>query len=146
MVYWGVYLSCCQRLRKWGSYLSSTAGGDDVDWAFWFCLFSAAVMGSTTTLPTYELTIRLPNLETWCFVLFLSCWRSAKIYGQQAISGRHHLEFYHKVALLIETAVSSEENLLLVVSWAAASGSRLLDKNTPVYKWWKKKIFFCLRM
>lgn len=62
-----------------------------------------------------------------CFVFFL-CRCSAKIYRQQAIGRRPHLEFYHKVALLTETALSSEENLLLVVSLAAAS--QRFDKNT----------------
>lgn len=84
--------------------------------------------------------IRLPNFKAWCPLLVLLCWWcSAKTYRQQAIGRCPHLEFYHKVALLIETALSSDENLLLVVSWAAAS--QLFDK-THVRNFRRKKQIF----
>lgn len=89
-------------------------------------------MGSTTTLPTCLtsglLISKLDALFLLFFFCFFLCRCSAKIYRQQAIGRCPHLEFYHKVALLTETALSSEENLLLVVSLAAAS--QLFDKNT----------------
>lgn len=85
-------------------------------------------MGSTTTLPTCLTSGLLISKLDALFLFFFLCRCSAKIYRQQAIGRRPHLEFYHKVALLTETALSSEENLLLVVSLAAAS--QLFDKNT----------------
>lgn len=139
MVFWGGFLSCGWRLREWGYYLSSIAGGDDVDWAFLFFFFFFSPQwwwtGPTTTLLTYKLAIRLFNLETWCFVLFLSCWwHTAKIYGQEAIGFGPHLEFYYKVALLIETAVSSEENFACCLTgcclWISPFWQKTKQKTT----------------
>lgn len=105
--------------------------------SFFFFFFSPQWWwtGPTTTLLTYKLAIRLFNLETWCFVLFLSCWwHTAKIYGQEAIGFGPHLEFYYKVALLIETAVSSEENFACCLTgcclWISPFWQKTKQKTT----------------
>lgn len=110
------------RLEAFGSgafYLSSGAGEDDVDFLFGFC---AVVVNRPNSDGSSPLTNWPPGclIQNICF--FISHVDDTPPSGGETLA-RHRRFVHYKVALLIETAASSSE-LVLVVSQAAASGSQ----------------------